>query len=94
MKETNEGILLPVKVIPKSSRNAIVGWEQGELKVKVHAAPDKGQANEALIAFLCKSWKIPRSRLSLYSGETSRHKKVLIQGYSLQSLQEIIPQEK
>lgn len=94
MKETPDGILVPIKVTAKSRGNAIVGWEEGELKVKIHAAPDKGKANEALIAFLSKSWKIPTSLLSIHSGQTSRHKKVLIQGYSLESLKEILAYEK
>ncbi len=90
IKETKEGILIPIKVIPKASKNAIVGWEQEELKVKVHAPPDKGKANEELIAFLAKSWKIPPSLFSIYSGETSRHKKLCIKNCSLEQLKKII----
>lgn len=42
-KITPEGIVIPVKVIPKARRNAILGWENGELKIRVAAYPEKGK---------------------------------------------------
>jgi uncharacterized protein (TIGR00251 family) len=90
LKVLKEGILLPVKVIPRAAKNAIVGWENEELKVRLNAVPEKGEANEALIAFLAKSWKLPKSSFSIHSGETSRHKKLLIQGVTLDHLKQIL----
>ena len=90
-KETKNGLILPVKVVPKASKNAIVGWENGELKVRLNAIPEKGEANEELIAFLAKSWKLPKSSLSIHSGETSRHKKILIRGINKEQLSQILP---
>ena len=84
--DSKEGALLPVKVVPKASKNAIVGWENGELKVRLNAVPEKGEANGELIAFLAKSWKIPKSTISIHSGETSRHKKLLFRGMTAEQL--------
>lgn len=86
LKESKEGVILPVKVVPRAAKNAIVGWENEELKVRLNAVPEKGEANEELIAFLAKTWKIPKSSFSILSGETSRHKRLLIRGMTAESL--------
>lgn len=94
IRVVKEGVVLPIKVIPRASKNSIVGWENDELKVRLNAIPEKGEANEELIAFLSKSWKIPKSSFSIHSGETSRHKKVLIRGVTVDILQTILEMPK
>ena len=79
---------LAVETVPKSAKNALVGWENGELKIRLNAVPEKGAANQTLIAFLAKYLDVPKSALALMSGETSRHKKILITGIDLTYLQE------
>ena len=49
LKTTKDGIVISVKVIPKASRNQIVGWVNDELKVRITTAPEKGEANAHLI---------------------------------------------
>lgn len=71
---------LAVKVLPKASKNEITGWENGELKVRLRAVPEKGKANQALIAFMAEALDISPSAISLLRGETSRHKLLLIRG--------------
>lgn len=90
LKEIKEGVILPVKVVPRASKNAIVGWENEELKVKLNAVPEKGEANEELINFLAKTWKIPKSAFTIQSGETSRHKKLLIRGITLENIRKFL----
>lgn len=73
--------VIALQVIPKSSRNEIVGWVsdaggQPVLKVKINATPEDGKANKALIAFLAKEWGVPASTLELASGTASRHKRL------------------
>ena len=43
---------LSLKVVPGSSRDEVVGWLANALKVKVKAPPEKGRANEAVVALL------------------------------------------
>lgn len=80
-------LIIPIHALPKSSANRIDGWSidaQGErwLKVRITSAPEDGKANKALITFLAKQWHIPKSALSLVSGETSRYKRLAIaKGY-------------
>lgn len=80
-----EEFFLPVKVILKASFTAIVGWENEELKIRLSSPPEKGKANNELIAFLAKTLKLPKSHIKLISGEKSRHKKLLISGIDHQT---------
>lgn len=74
--------LLTIKIIPKASKNKIVGWENDILKIRIQAVPEKGEANNELIAFLSKILEIPKSHLALVSGKTSRQKKLKFEGIS------------
>ena len=47
-------MLITVKVIPRAHKNALAGYENGILKVRLHAVPEKGKANEELIEFLAR----------------------------------------
>lgn len=76
---------LAVRVTPKGGRDATDGWAldpggRPYLKVRVSAAPSDGEANAALIAFLAKTLKRPKSALRIASGETSRLKIIEIEG--------------
>jgi uncharacterized protein len=72
--------MLALRAVPNAPTTAVVGWEAGELKVKVQAVPEDGKANKELIRYLSKKAGIPRAAIVLHSGETSRHKKLLIEG--------------
>lgn len=86
MQQIDQGILLKVKVIPKSSKSQIVGWENGELKIRLAAVPEKGRANNELIAFLAKLLGVAKSNIQLVRGVKSCHKQLNIQGFSLELL--------
>ena len=88
--ETEGGCIVSLKVIPRSSKNQIVGEEQGSLKIKLRAPPVEGAANEALLKFLAKIFKIPKNSLSLMSGHQSKHKKVKIQGLKALEVLEVL----
>ena len=75
-----EGFILLVKVMPSSAHSAIAGLrstaEGPALLVRIAAAPEKGKANEALVAFLAQALSLPRSKIDLRSGLTSRLKTI------------------
>lgn len=73
-------MILTVKVIPRARKNEIVGYENGVLKVRLKAVPEKGEANEELIDFLAEELELPKSSLTLVRGHTSRIKHVKIEG--------------
>ena len=79
------GLLLAVRVSPKSSRDHVTGLHTGadgqvSLSLKVAAPPDKGKANKAVIALLSRWASLPKSAFEIVSGETARHKSVLVTG--------------
>lgn len=74
------GVRLEIIVQPRSSRNQIVGEQNGALKIKLTAPPVEGEANAALIDFLAPALKITRKDISLVKGSTSRHKLIEIAG--------------
>lgn len=78
--------ILKVKVIPKASRNEIVGFEDNVLKVKLTAAPEKGKANQALIDLLSKKLKIPKSKITIIRGATSSLKTLEIDGVDAEDI--------
>lgn len=73
-----EEIILKVYVQPKSSKNEVVGPYRDGIKVKVTAPPVEGKANETLIKFLAKEFKISASRIEILKGHNSREKIIRI----------------
>lgn len=80
--------LLAVKVIPNASRDEIVGWLGDALKVKLQAPPVEGRANAALCIFLAAALGLPKSAVTLATGETSRQKRVRLAGLTAPELRE------
>ena len=88
IKSVKEGCQIVVKVTPKASSNKIVGWEGQYLKIKIHALPEKGNANEELIRFLSEALHIAKSHIQLIQGSTSRIKRLLILNLSKEQLEQ------
>jgi hypothetical protein len=75
-----KGVVLAVRAQPRARRPGIVGEHAGALKVAVTAAPEKGKANQAILALLCAELGLESSRVVLLSGAASRDKRVLLVG--------------
>lgn len=71
---------LQLKVIPKSSKNRVVGWVGDRLKVQVTAPPERGKANDAVVEVLAGALGLPRSRVRIVAGQTAPLKTVDIDG--------------
>ena len=74
---------LAIKAIPGAPKNEVCGWLGDALKVKIHAPPVEGKANEVLIDFLAEALDLHRRSVVLLRGDTSRQKLVRIDGLSL-----------
>jgi len=84
-REAKGGLLVSLRVTPNAGNDAIEGAEARDdgsrvLRVRVKAVPDKGKANAAVIALLAKTLGLPKSSVTLESGETARLKTVLVKG--------------
>ena len=76
------GLKVRLKVTPKGRANRIgaISEDGSFLKVTVTAAPEGGKANARVIGLLAKAWGLPKSRLAVTRGATSRLKTVFIEG--------------
>ena len=76
----NGDLLLSLYVQPRSSRNELAGLHDDALKLRLTTPPVDGKANMAVISFLAKLLKIPKSAILIRSGHQSRSKKLLMTG--------------
>lgn len=65
---------------PGSKKTEVQGEHDGRLKLRLAAPPVEGKANDALIAYLAKIFKINRSQIELLAGDLSRLKRVKVSG--------------
>lgn len=74
--------LIKVKVVPRSSRTEIAGKENDVYRVKLTDPPVEGRANQALIALLAETLKVPKRDIEIVSGKTGRLKTIRIRGFA------------
>lgn len=74
--------MISVRVTPRSGRDEVSGWQDGELRVRLHAPPVEGQANDALRRLLAKRLGLPQSAVEIAGGAASRSKRVRVTGLS------------
>lgn len=83
-RHTSQGIELFVRLTPGSSQNKISGFYDDEhhtyLRVNVTSVPEDGKANKALLLFLSKTLKIPKTKIRILSGHAFRNKVLLLEG--------------
>ena len=84
-RTSSEGISVALRVTPRGGRDDIDGVEtlsdgRSVLKVRVRAIADGGEANRAVTELLAKSLGVPKARVRLLSGATSRLKQIAVDG--------------
>ena len=72
------GIVIDCFIQPKASRNAVVTIHDRALKIALTAPPLDGKANAALIKFLSKKLRLPKSSVIIERGAASRRKTLLL----------------
>ena len=90
VSENSAGVSFAVKIQPRAKKNAIVGALDDALKIALTAPPVEGRANEACIKFLSNLLEVPRSSVSIASGETSRRKVIRVAGLTADKLRKRI----
>jgi uncharacterized protein (TIGR00251 family) len=71
---------LQILVQPRASRDQLAGVQGTELKLRLAAPPVDGAANQACCAFFARLCRLPKSRVTLVAGASSRHKRILLAG--------------
>ena len=77
-----------VKVHPRARRSAVTGRRGEAWKLDRAAPPGEGKANEACVRFLAELAGVPRSRVRILNGASSRTKLVEIDGMPQTDLEE------
>jgi uncharacterized protein (TIGR00251 family) len=81
-KDVADGCTLAVRLHPGARKNGVTGVHADALKIALTAPPVDGKANEALIEFLAEALRLPRARVAIVAGFTSRTKTLRITGKS------------
>lgn len=72
-----QDLILTVKVQPRASKDELL-WQGEQLKLRITAPPVDGKANEHLVGFLAKLFRVPKGQVEILSGETGRDKRIRI----------------
>ncbi|MDA8433305.1 MAG: DUF167 domain-containing protein [Nitrospiraceae bacterium] len=79
-RKTKDGVVIEVKVEPRSSKKGISGVLDNMLKVKLTAPPVEGEANEQLIEVIAEAAGVRKSSVRIVRGSSSKRKTVVIKG--------------
>ncbi len=86
--DSNKQIIFTLRILPNSSKNEIIKSE-GVIKVKITSPPVDGKANKALIEYLSKNFKIPKTSFKIIKGETSKDKTLMVSVTDEEKLQNL-----
>jgi hypothetical protein len=80
INQNDKSVTFAVRVHPRAKKNGITGEVGEALKVSLTAPPVEGRANEACVEFFAKLLKVPRSSVTIASGQSSRNKVIRVAG--------------
>ena len=86
LAESKDGLLLKLKVQPRSSRNKLGDADDDEWRIWVTAPPVDAAANKAVLELLADELDLCKSQIQLVRGDTARHKVVRITGLTAAEL--------
>jgi len=86
-------VIFSVRVQPRASKDEVAGEMAGALRIRLLAPALEDRANEALVEFLARLLKTPKSAVRILSGERSRTKRIAIQGVTKQQVLGLLIQE-
>lgn len=87
---TNDGPVLSLHCQPGAKASRIVGLHGERLKLQLHAPPLENRANDALVAWLADQLGVPRKQIELLTGHTSRQKRVLVRGATVEQVERLM----
>jgi uncharacterized protein len=93
VEEREGAVIFSTRVQPRASKDGIAGEMGGALKVRLRAPAVEDRANEALVEFLARLLKRPRSAVRILSGERSRTKRIEIHGVTRQQILGLLVQD-
>jgi uncharacterized protein len=73
-RETTGAVTVRVHLVPNAARTQMDGLHDGVLKLRLHAPPVNGKANDALVRWLATTLEVRLADIELVRGHTSRRK--------------------
>ncbi len=92
LREADGVLTLTVHVQPGAKRSEVAGLHGDALKIRLAAPPIDGRANAALLAFVAQRLGLAKSAVELKSGQTSRHKVLLLSGAHADAVRRLLGQ--
>lgn len=92
--QSNNCVMITVHAVPRAAQDAIQGLHGDALKIRLHAPPVEGKANEALISFLSRTLNIPARDITLKNGFGQRRKVIVINGLSKSEIEKRLLNQK
>lgn len=80
LRVAGDDVVLTLHIQPGAKRTEVAGVHGEALKIRLAAPPVDGKANDCLIAFLAERLHVPKARVILEAGMTSRSKRVRVVG--------------
>jgi uncharacterized protein len=80
IQSTSDGIVITVQVIPRAGRSGVAGTRGDALLVRLRSPPVDGAANVELIEVMAALLEVPKSAVTIVSGDRSRQKRVRVVG--------------
>lgn len=81
-QETEDAVILRIRVIPRASCSALAGTQDDALKLRITSPPVDGKANEECIRVIAEFFGVKRRQVTIISGHLSRTKTIAIKGTS------------
>ena len=82
-----------LRVQPRASRERVSGISGTEWRLSITAPPVEGKANAACVEFFARGLRVPKSAVTIVAGETSRHKRIEIEGVTQEALDAFLRKE-
>jgi uncharacterized protein len=86
IQESNGSVTFAIKVHPRARKNTFTGELDSVLKVSLTSPPLDGRAYEACIEFFAKFLMLPRTSITIASGQNSRNKVIRVGGLSAEEV--------
>jgi len=84
-----EDLVLRIKTQPNASKDEFAEVLDNRLKIRITTPPVDGKANQHLIKFLARQFKVSKSQIELSTGDCAREKRFII--HAPKQLPDIIP---
>lgn len=90
-QDTDDGAVIAVKALPRSSATGIEDYFGDEaVRIKIKSSPVEGKANKELSQYLAGIFSIPKACVSIKSGETSKLKRICLAGVSAKTAKDVV----